>query len=335
MSSKDAPLYGVPRPKKSTGKEISSSGSLAFSSQLSSLISAGNPERGRSSSGRTKSKKEDIFATHNAGTKKRALKDLEPDATSVAQKHVVKGEPLDAAAWQRSRRKMEEKARLYAAMKRGDVEDNDDRHMVDFDRKWAEQEEKGTMNDDESEEDYSETEEERVEWTDEFGRSRTGTRSEMAREQRQQQVQSQIQDRIRPSAPTNIIFGDTVQAAAFNPDKDAAERMADLAAKRDRSLTPPPQTHFDSHQEIRSKGVGFMQFSQDAEERQKQMANLEADRLETEQRRADRDKRMSDRKQEVERRRREIMERRGKRKADAFLEDLGTELESKGEKPDS
>ncbi|GAB7339416.1 hypothetical protein MBLNU457_6050t1 [Dothideomycetes sp. NU457] len=334
MSAKDAPLYGIPRPKKSTGKEISGSGSLAFSSQLSSLISAGSTERGRSS-GRARSKKEDIFATHNVGTKKRALKDFEPDGTSFAQKHATKGEPLDAASWQRSRRKMEEKARLYAAMKRGDVEDDEGRHMVDFDRKWAEQEDKGNGDDDESEEDISETEEEQVEWTDEFGRSRTTTRSEMAREQRRQQMQEQIQERVRPSAPTNIIFGDTVQAAAFNPDKDAAERMADLAAKRDRSLTPPPQTHFDSRQEIRSKGVGFMQFSQDAEERQKQMANLEADRLETEQRRADRDKRMADRKQEVERRRKEIMERRGKRKADDFLEELGTELEGKRNKPES
>ena len=40
----------------------------------------------------------------------------------------------------RARRKMEEKARLYAAMKRGDYvpKEGDAAPLVDFDRKWAE-----------------------------------------------------------------------------------------------------------------------------------------------------------------------------------------------------
>ena len=329
MSSYDASLYGIPRPtKKSSGKEISSSGSLAFTSQLSSLISTGNVQSSRSSSGRSRSKKEDIFSTHNKGSKKRALKDLEPDASSFEQKHTTNGEALDAAIWHRNKRKMEDKARLYAAMKRGDLEDEEGKHMVDFDKKWAES---GTANKDgeESEDDDSETEEEQVAWVDEFGRARTGTRTQMVRDQRTRQLQDQIEERARPAAPTNIIYGDTVQADAFNPDSDATDRMATLAAKRDRSLTPPPDMHFDSSKEVRHKGVGYMQFSQDADERRKQMQNLEADRAETERRRADREMRTTDRKEQVEKRRREIQERRGKKKADEFLENLGAELESK------
>lgn len=331
MSSKDSSLYGMPRPtKKASSKEISSSTTLSFTSQLSSLISSGNTEGPRNSSGRSRPKKEDIFSSHNRNTKKRALKDLEPDASSFEQKHTTNGESLDSAMWHRSKRKMEEKARLYAAMKRGDVEDEDGKHMVDFDRKWAETTEKDGDGDSGSDDnDLSEGEAEQVEWVDEFGRTRTGTAAERDREQRMLQLGREMETRARPAVPANIIYGDTVQAAAFNPDESIETKMAELAAKRDRSLTPPPDTHFDGSKEIRSKGVGFMQFSADDEERKKQMAGLDADRKETEQRRAERDKRLQDRKAEVEKRRQEIQSRRGKRKADEFLDGLGEELSRK------
>ncbi|KAG9898822.1 hypothetical protein KCU98_g16380, partial [Aureobasidium melanogenum] len=55
-SAKDAPLYGAPKPAKrqKSGREISSSNTLAFTSQLQSLISAGpnssaNPSRSSTS----------------------------------------------------------------------------------------------------------------------------------------------------------------------------------------------------------------------------------------------------------------------------------------------
>lgn len=325
-SGKDTSLYGIPRPiKKSSGKEISSSTTLSFTSQLSSLISSSGPSRPDSGRSRQTGKKEDIFSTHNRNTKKRALKDLEPDGSAFEQKHSTNGSSLDASAWHRSKRKMEEKARLYAAMKRGDVEDTDEKHMVDFDKKWADAQSKEHLSDDSSDHE-SESDQETIEWTDEFGRTRTGTRSQMAREQRSEQLAQDTLNRARPAMPTSLIYGDTVQAAAFNPDEPVAQQMADLAAKRDKSATPPPDTHFDATKEIRTKGVGFMQFSQDPEERRKQMENLEKDRLETERKRDEREQRIKQRKDEVERRRREITERRGKKQADNFLDDLGAEL---------
>ena len=127
-----------------------------------------------------------------------------------------------------------------------------------------------------------------VEWEDEFGRTRTGTAAQRAREQRLAQLGSEAALRSRPDMPTNLIIGDTVQAAAFNPDEPVAQQMAELAAKRDRSLTPPPDTHFDASKEIRQKGVGFMQFSLDDQERKKQFENLEMERAETERVRAER-----------------------------------------------
>ena len=144
MSSKDAHLYGA-RPKGRTkAKEISSSSSLAFSSTLSNLIKNSSTESNKPTAGRARPQKEDIFKTHNKNVRKRALKDLED--TDFTQKHrgrttEEKGE--DEVAWKRTKRRMEEKARLYDALKRGDVEDIDDRYGVDFDRKWAEQQEKG------------------------------------------------------------------------------------------------------------------------------------------------------------------------------------------------
>lgn len=204
---------------------------------------------------------------------------------------------------------MQEKARLYAAMKRGDVEDVDEKYTVDFDRKWAEtfdnEEDKES---DASDSNNSDEDNEIVEYTDEFGRTRTGPRSAASRTQRIISARSELSsDRFtaRPSAPTNIIRGDTIQHAAFQPDAVVAEQMEELAKKRDRSLTPPPEQHFDAGREVRSHGTGFFKFSGDEEERRRQMEGLEEERRET------------------ERVRKEV----GKRKAEEFLEELGDELE--------
>lgn len=333
--SRNDKLYGIPRHKKATGKEISSSSTLAFTSQLSSLIvsSSNAPAKAaaRASAGRARPKKEDIFSTHNRNSKKRAAKDL--DEADFTQKHSTRGEDVDEATLHRSKRRMEEKARLYAALKRGDIEDVDDKYGVDFDRKWAERQESGKVDSDVSDgEDEPDSEDgELIEYTDEFGRSRKGTRADAAREvTRKNMIAAGVNDpdrfTARPVMPTNIIHGDTVQYSAFNPDHTISEQMAALAAKRDKEATPPPDTHFDGKAEIRTKGAGFFQFSGDAEERNRQMTNLENERLETEARQAESRKRKADRKKEIEERRKAIQQKRGKTKADRFLNDLMGEL---------
>ena len=334
LSHKDGHLYGSQKPKKSsTGKEISSSSSLAFTSQLSSLIASSKNEPNRSSTaaGKPRPRKEDIFTTHNRNTKKRALRDI--DDADFGQKHSTSSEKVDDATWHRAKRKMEEKARLYAAMKRGDVEDLDERYAVDFDRKWAERVDAGEDTSEGEDDDGSVdgVEEEMVEYVDEFGRNRKGTRAEAAREERKKATAAaDTVDRFtaRPSMPTNVIYGDTIQSAAFNPDDSIAQQMADIAAKRDHD-TPPPDVHFDSKQEIRQKGVGFMQFSADAEERKKQMDNLEKERKETEARRSEAAKRKDDRKREIEERRKKLQAKRTEKKTDRFLNDLMGELTEK------
>ncbi|TGJ75788.1 hypothetical protein E0Z10_g10953, partial [Xylaria hypoxylon] len=110
---------------------------------------------------------------------------------------------------------------------------------------------------------------------------------------------------VPTARPSNLIFGDAVQTAAFNPEASTLDAMAALAAKRDREPTPPPDTHFDGRAEIRTKGTGFYQFSRDEATRAKEMENLKAERENTERIRRERET-------EKEKRRREIEERRKK-----------------------
>lgn len=339
MSSKDAALYGFQRPKKLRGdKEISSNTTLSFASQLGSLINTSKGDPRESKPKRPKPKKEDIFRPQPHNPSKRAKRDAAEDAQPFGQTHTTHGDGVDRTLWERSKRKMEEKARLYAAMKRGDVEDMDERFAVDFDRKWAETHGDAAgedLSDDDDGDDLDDQDRQIVEYTDEYGRTRTGTRAEAARVERSRRGRADLEgDRFtaRPSAPTNIIYGDTIQHQAFDPDAPVAAQMEALAKKRDRSLTPPPASHFDASQEVRQRGTGFYQFSADAVERGRQMEALEAERAETERRRRETERRLRD---EVVERDREFREddeaARRKRKADTFLEELGEELHGRQE----
>ncbi|KAI7563428.1 hypothetical protein KC317_g7737 [Hortaea werneckii] len=343
MSSKDASLYGEQKPRKlAGGKEISSSTTLSFTSQLSSLINNSDAKSNpKPTASRSKPKKEDIFTTHNRNTAKRAKRDLE-DTPAFEQKHSTQSDALDSNTWARSKRKMEEKARLYAAMKRGDVEDLDEKYAVDFDKKWTDRrpdeedsEQDASSSDDDLDNQPQDKQEEQVEYIDEFGRTRTGTRTAASRAETTKHAQTSAhlnRDRFtaRPSAPSSLIHGDTIQHQAFSPDEPHLTHMHNLARKRDTSLTPPPETHFDSAREIRTKGTGFFQFSADSEERRRQMQGLEGERRETERVRGEREGVLGERQRRLEERRREIGLRRGKRKAEDFLEGLGMELEGRG-----
>ncbi|KAH7077806.1 hypothetical protein BKA63DRAFT_272473 [Paraphoma chrysanthemicola] len=334
MSAKDAHLYGA-KPKRSKAKEISSSNSLAFSSTLSNLIKSSSADTNKTTAGRARPQKEDIFKTHNKNVKKRALKDLEDaDFTQKHRGRTTEEKGEDDAAWKRTKRRMEEKARLYDALKRGDVEDLDDKYGVDFDRKWAEKQEKGEVDVASSSESDASEEEEVVEYVDEFGRTRKGTRAEAAREERRKRTLAADEpDRFtaRPSMPTNIIYGDAVQTNAFNPDETITQAMADLAAKRDKELTPPPELHFDGRAEARQRGTGFMYFSKDEEERQEQIRNLEKERQETERVRRERKEQIEKRKEMIREKKRAIQEKRSKGQAEKFLDELGAELYKEGE----
>lgn len=335
MSSKDAHLYGA-RPKgRAKAKEISSSSSLAFASTLSNLIKSSSAESNKPTAGRARPQKEDIFKTHNKNVKKRALKDLEDaDFTSKHRGRTAEEKGEDKVAWKRTKRRMEEKARLYDALKRGDVEDVDEKYGVDFDRKWADKQEKGEASASESSSSDDDEEQELVEYIDEFGRTRKGTRADAAREERRKRTLAADEpDRFtaRPSMPDTLIYGDAVQTQAFNPDATIAQQMAELAAKRDKELTPPPDLHFDGRAEVRQRGMGFFNFSKDEEERKEQMRRIEKEREETERVRRERARRVEERKEMIRKKKRVILEKRSKGQAERFLDELGAELLGKDE----
>ena len=337
-------LYGIQGPKaNSRSRPITTSTSHAFTSQLSSLLASSDKSRTSSGRSRAPHDRSDIFTAHNKDTKKRAANDLLDDGQVLKRRNIG---GVDETILHRSKRRMEEKARLYAAIKRGDyiAPKGDERHnleelgLVDFDRKWAEQEERGEEGklDTSSDADSGE-EQEMVEYTDDLGRQRMGTRAEAAREERRKRLcASGEPDRFsaRPAQPSKLIYGDAVQTAAFNPEESIAARIEEIARNRDREPTPPADTHYDASKEVRSKGVGFYAFSKDNRVREEEFEALSKERRATEQGRVEQEEKVAKRKAKIEERRRLIRLKKGERQADQFLEGLAGSLTAENLKDD-
>ncbi|KAJ5167977.1 uncharacterized protein N7482_003571 [Penicillium canariense] len=343
MASEQSSLYGKPRAKSSKNQEITSSSNLAFTSQLSSLIAQGSGPASHGRSRPTNASKSDLFARQNKGTEKRAAADLQEDDHHVSQVHKRSHDigAIDDATLNRSKYRMAKKVRMYDDMKKGvhltgDSSDEDGGHdylaqlrrkekggLVDFDTKWAaEQRKKKDGSEEEEEDDDSAS---IVSYEDEFGRTRHGTRAEAAQaaltKEEEENRGRATEERWRPSRPDNLIYGEAIQAEAFNPDVNIAAQMARLAARRD--LSPEPEhVHYDADAEVRNRGTGFYAFSRDEEERQKQMEELTKAREETTQQREKVAARAVQRQAALADRRKQIQELRSKRLAEQFLVDL-------------
>ncbi|ODH53540.1 hypothetical protein GX48_00373 [Paracoccidioides brasiliensis] len=385
-------LYGIRRPKSTASqKDVTSSSTLAFTTHLSALISK-ESNLSTSSSGAPSTKgrlrpsrsKPDIFSVHNKNTLKRAAADISGDSPHVIHQVHKRGVDIgyvDDATLHRSKRRLEEKAKLYADLKKGehlldssDEEDNgsalknpaafavrraESNSLVDFDRKWAEEEARkarrarGSVSpsgsDKDEDKDGRETEDFLlVDYIDEFGRSRRGTRAEAAEAALQRHSapprtavdddgkdpdgnsnngNDNVTRRIilpsaKPNRPSKLIYGSTIQSAAFNPDANISARMEHIAKTRDRTPTPPPEAHYDAEAEVRTRGTGFYAFSKDEATRREEMDELLKAREETLGERDMAKKRKEAREKAKEERRRKIEELRGKRRAEEFLSGL-------------
>lgn len=317
----------VQRPSKKQKRAAALSSSLDFTAQLTTLMSdAGASTATSGRTRRAKGQKDDIVWS---GKPKLSSNPDRKDGSKLVLKEVA-GTEEESQQLARARRKMEDKARLYAAMKRGDYvpKENEAAPLVDFDRKWAEATEgkedqsESSSSDDEGEEGNDEV----VEYEDEFGRLRRGTKSEIEKMQRRARrglLGAEELERMsaRPSEPSKLIHGDAIQSLAFAPDD--ADKMEELARKRDRSATPPDQQHYDADWEIRTKGTGFYKFSKDEEARKREMEALEEERKKTEGERGKREEEKERRRGEIEERRKQMAARRAKRQADNFLDGLG------------
>ncbi|ORY61210.1 uncharacterized protein BCR38DRAFT_439584 [Pseudomassariella vexata] len=329
----DPNLYGQ-RPAKRQKKEIALSSSLAFTSQLASLLSTPSTSTASATAGRARPSKikDDLFSVK---AKRKAPKSNDGGAKLTLRE--TNGTEEEKQDFSRGKRKMEEKARLYAAMKRGDyiAKEGETAPLVDFDKKWVESHPDDTNQHSSSGTDDSEDEgsTEIIEFKDEFGRTRRGTRADLARQERMAQRRALGAEELerlsaRPKAPEKLIYGDEIQTHAFNPEDETWDKMEQLAAKRDRTPTPPPDLHYDGNHEIRTKGVGFYHFSKEKEARDAEMVALDKERDNTERIRREREMEKERRRKEIEERRRKIGEKRAEKMADNFLEGLAGELVS-------
>lgn len=371
----DPNLYGQRAPKRQK-KETALPSSLAFTAELSSLISTSKTPTSTSTSTSTsktgtarprpsKSKTDDIFAGVRA-KRKAERQERDRDEGKLVLKEVTTTEE-EKNALVAARRRMEEKARLYAAMKRGDYvpKDGDAAPLVDFDRKWAESQQaqkdkkkngaapdsssSDDDDDDVEEEDLSDDniDRELITFLDDLGRTRTGTRADRLRMERRLRARAHGAAELehmsaRPAAPApeRLILGDAVQTEAFRA-ADGADAMEALARRRDRSLTPPEAVHYDAAREIRTKGVGFFHFSRDEAGRAAEMASLAREREATERARDGagrggeekeaRRREVEERRRLIEERRRAAGEKRARKMADNFLEGLAADLGSGGD----
>ncbi|KAI8375143.1 hypothetical protein BD560DRAFT_392837 [Blakeslea trispora] len=150
----------------------------------------------------------------------------------------------------RSREQLEKKARFYEALQSGRVEydPEDEEHMplVDFDKKYMEDRTK------ERSKKKRRTEQDDdpwVEYEDEFGRTRVVRQSQLPEKQ-----------------PLEESEEEEDEGPLYDFSKSDRTNM----------------NHFEADREIRTKGVGFYQFSKDEDERQAQLDKLNKLRQETE-----------------------------------------------------
>ncbi|PLB40747.1 CCDC174 family protein [Aspergillus candidus] len=206
--------------------------------------------------------------------------------------------------------------------------------LVDFDAKWARStspsSSKGSSSSKAEEEDEEEDDDNAsiISYEDELGRTRRGTRKAASRAaaaaiaSTKSNNPSHPSERWKPAQPANLIHGSTIQTQAFDPDAPTATHMARLAARRDRSATPPEEMHYDASGEVRARGTEFYAFSRDEGVRRGQMEALQRGREETERGREERKLRRERRGLVRVERGRKIEELRGRRRAEAFLEGL-------------
>ena len=327
-------LYGAPRPKNKPIK-LSSTSIHALSTELS-LARAKLAKTDKSAPARPRQRplsngsKSLLFQPHNKGVSARAAKDLaSPDpAAGAAAGGGGGGGGVGEREWQHSRQALKAKARVYEQLRRGEADDDSEGALVDFDRKWAENGDSPDDDDDDDDDADADEDEEMVEYEDEFGRTRTGPRSLAARETKRREAAAAGGGGGGGGggatgggsfAPPGVIYGNVIQTHAFQ-----SAAFASLPDKADLASTVPTpasaEAHYDARSEVRTKGVGFYQFSTDNATREAEMAALERERLRTETERREKAERRQRRRTEVEQRREAVRAKRRGKVGSAWLE---------------
>lgn len=343
-------LYGSARPKNQP-IPISQSSIHSLSTELFLAKQRTSTSASSTAADRPRKKAKTLFSSSNKGVSARAARDLLGEDAGGAKSLGGGGgqSGLTDAELALSRRRMQEKAKLYDKLRKGEdlngctsagqqqQQDGGDESLVDFTRKWKDEQRRGSgseslsdspSSDDEDIESYSPAPgEEMVEYTDEFGRTRLAPKS-IAEKHRQRLPQTQTDDPKEPNP--SLIYGPTIQTHAFTTATysslpESLPRVEDLPQNKPGG----EERHYDANSELRSKGVGFYAFSGDNEQRRREMAELDATRKKTEEERRKREEGRKRRMEEVTRRREEIKKKKREVVGSRWLEGLVGELEAR------
>ncbi|KAH0604285.1 uncharacterized protein H6S33_006662 [Morchella sextelata] len=325
-------LYGAPRPKsKANPIPLSSTSIHALANELTlARARLSSTSTTKTAPGRTRpSKTKALFAPSNKGVSKRAARDETPNVHYGGQTIAQRGGGVSERDLERSRKKLKEKSRLYAAMKRGDFADEGGEGLVDFDRKWAEH--PSDESDEEGEEEAGgddDDDDEIIEYEDEFGRTRKGKRGVVEREKRRVAAAKRAAEEAAAmnAVPEGLIVGNTIQTAAFTTATFSAVPSSAMLAGAMPKEEEETKLHYDATKEVRTKGVGFYQFSRDEKGRMAEMEELERLRLRTTEERKKVEEKKKKRKEAVEKKREEVQRRRREKVGDKWLEGFMGEL---------
>uniref|UniRef100_A0A8C3A4Y5 Coiled-coil domain containing 174 n=1 Tax=Cyclopterus lumpus TaxID=8103 RepID=A0A8C3A4Y5_CYCLU len=270
---------------------------------------------------KSKIKKPNVWTKQNAGVSARA----EKDAEQLAEEQ----NSLDT-----SKRKLEEKAKLYEQMTKGDFPDEETEglFLVDFTQKIIDQKremhaQKKTERDDEERHNSSpvpppqNSEEEWVDYVDALGRSRRCMKKDLPGFKKMDQ---DLQGKEKASADKTLLSEDMRREL----QRQEWEREEEEAMKR-----PVGPLHYEDirGQEARDLGVGYFAFAQDEEQRRKQRDTLDMLRDQTTDQRTKREQ-LKDKRQAILRARLTKVRQRKMKKAKLDgTEDEQREEENEGE----
>ncbi|EKM58214.1 uncharacterized protein PHACADRAFT_116951 [Phanerochaete carnosa HHB-10118-sp] len=212
-------------------------------------------------------KKPTKWGTSNKGVNERAARDVELEEISRPT--------LEAA-----RAALERKAQIYEKLAKGKSGGLNEKQyetlLVDFDSKPIDPYESDSDDVDESltvPRSSEHDDDPIVEYEDEFGRARTGRRSEIPRHLLPSDQKEDVDD-IDPY----VIYNPVNHFPTYQPSEEKIQEIQASLLEEDNPLN----IHYDASQENRAKGAGFYQFSGDEETRRKQMEELQKVREETE-----------------------------------------------------
>lgn len=219
-------------------------------------------------------KKPTVWSRSNKGVQNRAARDIELE--EVSKVTIESGRAV-----------LERKAKVYEKLRKGKsgglTEKQYEALLVDFDSRGpSDQFESDSDDMDESltvPQQPQGDDDPIIEYEDEFGRQRTGRRSEVPRH-----LLSRSEDTEPiPDEDPDVIYNPVNFFPVFEPSAERVQAVQDAYSEANNPLS----SHYDASKEVRAKGAGHYQFSADEETRKQQMEELRSARMETEKTRQD------------------------------------------------